>query len=584
MFEARHEYDAYVQGVHRLLASGATAPQLAEHLIGLEEESMGLKRRSIREVMPAVRKLMSQPRHETHLAGLSTLYALGVDQRGPGSRDESEDMILGMSRFRRYLFCGLAAAITLVADARSQWSDDPATNLVVADRSGEQVQTKVVPTADGGCFVSWFDNSAGGYDVYLQRLDAAGVELWDHNGVLVADRGFSSTQDYGLAVDTGGNALLAFRDDSGANVQIAAAKVDPDGALLWGVGGIQLTSTTDFVAAPKIAGTTDGNIVVAWTQDVNVVARKLDANGSPFWSSEVVLAPASGSFSASDLQAANAGNAIVSFVHSASGSGPRHLWAQKLASADGASLWAATHVKVYDNASGSLQFGNFPSFLHDDSGGAVFAWYTSSPSLQCRAQRILAAGTEAFAHNGVEASTDGSRLRVSPAVAWSATAQEIFLFWTELNGAQSQFGLYGQKLDVAGVRQWGASGKELVPLAAEEISQVRTLPWSDGAAVAWAETLAFGNQPLHATRVDASGDFIWAPTITDLATSATGTSRLTSTSGATGFAIFAWSDGASGTYDVLAQNLNQDGTLGAAEIFSDGFESGDLSAWSSSVP
>ena len=99
----------------------------------------------------------------------------------------------------------------------------------VADRSGEQVQTKIVPTADGGCYVSWFDNSTGGYDVYLQRLDAAGVEQWAHNGVLVADRGFSSTQDYGLAVDTAGNALLAFRDDSGANVQIAAAKVDPDG-------------------------------------------------------------------------------------------------------------------------------------------------------------------------------------------------------------------------------------------------------------------------------------------------------------------------------------------------------------------
>ncbi len=477
--------------------------------------------------------------------------------------------------------------MTLAAAAHGQWSDDPASNLVIADRSGEQVQTKIAPTADGGCYVSWFDNSAGGYDVYLQRLNAAGVEQWAHNGVLVADRGFSSTQDYGLAVDTAGNALLAFRDDSGTGVQVAAAKVDAAGTLLWGLGGIQLTSTGDFVAAPKIAGTSDGNVVVAWTQNADVVAHKLDPNGVPFWGSEVVLAPAGGSFGASDLQASDAGNAIVAFVHSAGGAGPRHLWAQKLASADGASLWPAAHVKVYDQAGGSLQFGNFPSFLADGSGGAVFAWYTSGPTLQCRAQRILANGAEAFAHNGVEASTDAARLRVSPAFAWAGAAEEIFLFWTELNGGQSQFGVYGQKLDAAGVRQWSDSGQELVPLGSEEISQVRALQWSDGAAVAWAETVAFGNQPIHATRVDGDGDFVWPAAIVDLATSATGTSRLAAASSSHGFAIFAWSDGVSDS-DVLAQNLNPDGTLGEGEIepeiFSDGFESGDVSAWSSSVP
>ena len=485
-----------------------------------------------------------------------------------------------MHPFRRALQSCLWIAILTPPTALGQWSDDPASNLVVADPPGEQVQTKIVATADGGCYVSWFDNSTGGYDVYLQRLDAAGFEQWPHNGVLVADRGFSSTQDYGLAVDTAGNALLAFRDDSGTGVQIAAAKVDPAGTLLWGLGGIQLTTTADFAAAPKIAGTSDGNVVVAWTQDVNVVAHKLDPTGSPVWGSEVVLAPASGSFAASDLQAADAGNAIVSFIHS---DGPRHLWAQKLASADGTSLWPASHVKVYDDASGSLQFGNFPTFLPDGSGGAVFAWYTSSPSLQCRTQRILAGGAEAFAHNGVEASTDATRLRVSPAVAWDPATAESFLFWTELNSLQSQFGVYGQKLDAAGSRQWGAAGKELVALGVNEISQVRTLPWGDGAAVAWVETVAFDNQPIHATRVDGAGDFAWSPAIVDLATSATGTSRLAAASSTSGFAIFGWSDGATGTRDVLAQNLNSDGSLGGGAIFADGFESGDTTSWSSTT-
>ena len=489
-----------------------------------------------------------------------------------------------MNPTRRNVLLAALLVLATAGTAHGQWSDNPATNLVIADASGEQVQVKVVSTADGGCYVSWFDNSTGGYDVFLQRLSAAGVEQWAQGGVLVADRSFSSTQDYGLAVDTAGNALLAFRDDSDANDQIAAAKVDVDGNLVWGLGGVQVTSTTDFVAAPKIAGTSDGNVVVAWTQDTDAVALKLDTNGSPLWSSPVTLSPASGFFSVSDLQAADAGTAIVSFIQSPGGAGARHLWAQKLSSAAGASLWAASHVKVYDDASGSLQFGNFPPFLYDGAGGAVFAWYTSSPTLQCRAQRILAAGTEAFAHNGVEVSTDGSRLRVNPSAAWLSASQEIILFWVELNSQQSQFGLYGQKLDAVGSRQWGTSGKELLPVASVELSQVRALPWDDGAVVAWVETVAFGNQPIHASRVDALGDFVWTPTITDLATAATGTSRLAAASSSAGFAIYAWSDGDTGVADVLAQNLNADGTLGGSGIFADCFESGDVMAWSSSLP
>ncbi len=482
------------------------------------------------------------------------------------------------SKVRRFLVLpGFLACFFLAAVARAQFSGDPAANLSVADRTNEQVQPKIVPTADGGCYLSWFDNGNGGYDVYLQRLDAGGVEQWAHNGVLVADRGFSSTQDYGLAVDTAGNALLAFRDDSGANVQIAAAKVDPSGTLLWGAGGILLTATADFVAAPKIAGTSDGNVVVAWTQDVDVVAVKLDPNGAPLWGAPATLAPASGSFVLADVQAAESGNAIVAFVRSAGGPAPRHLWAQKLASADGAALWTSSHVKVYDDASGSLQFGNFPSFLPDGSGGAVFGWYTSSPTLQCRAQRILANGTEAFAHNGVEVSTDATRLRVSPGFAWAPGTSQIFLFWTELNSLQSQFGLYGQKLDAAGNRQWGTTGKVLLPLGSTELTQVRALPVERrqrrrgrlGRNRRGLEPADKGLAPRRQRQCRVVARNRLAQDILDRHL------RLAAASSSAGFGLFAWSDGDFGDANVLAQNLNSNGSLGSPAIFSDGFESGN---------
>jgi len=468
--------------------------------------------------------------------------------------------------------------------AAAQWSTDPGANLVLSDRSGAQVQPKLAPTGDGGTYVSWFDNSDGGYDVYLQRLDAAGIEQWAHNGILVADRGFSSTQDYGLAVDTAGNALLAYRDDQGAFERISATKVSPDGILLWGPNGVQLTNVPDFVAAPTIVGTSDGGAAVAWTQDVNVVVQKLDSTGSPLWGAGVTLAPSGSSLSASDIQAGDSGTAIVSMVHSVGPSGPRHIWAQKLAAGDGAPLWGASPLPIFDAAAGSLQFGNFPDFVTDGAGGAVFSWYTSSPMLQCRTQRVNSAGAELFAHDGVEVSTNSSRLRVSPSAAFAPASEETFVFWVETNALQSEFGIYGQKLDAAGARQWTNDGRELVPLGSSQMSFVRATTLGDGAMAAWIDSIAFGNDPIRGTRVDGDGDFVWAPALTDLATDATSSSRLAGAASSLGFGSYAWSDGDSSSADILAQNLNADGSLGAVSIFAGGFESGDTSAWSMSIP
>jgi hypothetical protein len=41
--EAQDEYEEYVGGVYRLLASGASARQIAEHLVDIEARQLGFK-------------------------------------------------------------------------------------------------------------------------------------------------------------------------------------------------------------------------------------------------------------------------------------------------------------------------------------------------------------------------------------------------------------------------------------------------------------------------------------------------------------------------------------------------------------
>jgi len=466
----------------------------------------------------------------------------------------------------------LCFLLVVSSTSPAQWSSDPAVNLAICDRTGDQVQPKIQPTADGGCYISWFDNSAGGYDVYLQRLDAAGNEQWTHNGLLQADRSFSSTEDYGLDIDTAGNALLAFRDDRFGPTLITAVKISPDGTKLWGANGVQLTSGED-VHAPKITGTTDGNVVVAWTHDGSVKLQKLDGSGTPQWGTGVLFSdPGTGSFGFSDLHASDSGSVIVSWVrYGAQFYDPKHLWAQKVSSS-GSTMWntPGPHVIVFDG--GSLQFGNFPTFVTDGSGGAVFSWYDVSP-LQCFAQRILADGSEAFAHNGIPVSTNMAQIRVSPSVSFDPATEEMFLFWTEQNSNQSQFGIYGQKLDPYGTRQWTDNGRTLIPLGSAEISFVANLQYGDGAMVFAFLAPSYGNTMVYATRVDGSGDFVW-PGDDILACSLPSVKGRLDAAMSTGdYAILAWHDERSGDRDVFGQNVNPDGTLGVStgDTFNVGF-------------
>lgn len=469
----------------------------------------------------------------------------------------------------------------------AQWSSDPSAPLPVADRSGTQSHAKMVATSDGGVYVSWYDDSFGGNDIYLQRLDMLGYEQWAHNGVLVADRGFLETQEYGLSIDTSGNALLAFRDDRGATTEITVSKVSPDGTLLWGADGVQVSSGGAVVASPRVTGTDDGSSVVAWTSDSNVIAQKLDSSGEVQWNpAGVTLSPSAGWFGLSDLQSSNEGTAIVSFIHLTNGVFfTAHLWAQKLASADGAFTWGTNHVPVYDHPPGSLQIGYLPRFVPDGAGGAVFSWYTIDPSFQCRVQRVSTDGSLVFPEQGVEVSTEMGRIRIDPIAVFDESTKEVFVAWLEMDLFQVHSGVYAQKIDASGVRQWGDSGSVIRSISADSIHNVTILQHDEHAFVGWIRSSTFGEEQVVATRVSTDGVVGWTPSPVVVGNLLTHSSQVAATIGGPGYAAYAWTDGDGAVADILVANLLSDGSLGyAGEIFWDDFETGDTRWWSDVDP
>lgn len=452
------------------------------------------------------------------------------------------------------------ALLLLPGLVHAQWSADAALNQFLSDQDGEQTQAKIVATGDGGFYVSWYDSDpdgspAFGYDVYLQRLDERGEPQWALDGIVIADRGFSSTTDYDLELASDGSALLAFRDDRFTGTQITATKVDATGTQTWGATGVQLTSTGAFVASPKIAGTSTGGAIVAWVQDSATHVQGVDAGGTTVWG-PTVLTPPAGAVSPSDMHGSEGGGAILLLAVDTGGFGaPRHLFLQKF-DETGGTPWGAAPLAVFD--SGSLQFGNFPTFVTDGAGGAVIGWYSSSPSLECFAQRVDSTGTELFPHNGVAAATTAMN-RVSPSVAFDATTGETYLFYSELNGAQSMSGVSGQKFDATGARQWTNSGLVLQALSSNSTSFVAAEASGSGATVGWIDSAGFGQDQIAGARVGAAGALVGG--LETLSSPASGKGRLVAARGAD-YTAFVWRDEREGTPDILAQNLWDNGQLG----------------------
>jgi len=451
----------------------------------------------------------------------------------------------------------------------AQWDSDSTMHQVIADGAGEQVQPKIVATPDGGCYISWYSSQTG-YDVRLQRLDASGNEAWAHNGILIADRGFSSTQDYDLDVDTSGHAVLVFRDDRFGGVKITAQRVAPDGTPQWGADGIQFGNGTDFVASPDIASTSDGDTVIAWINESNTNLARIAQDGSTLWTTNI-MDPGGSGVNLASMHGSDNGSVIVSWVQFAAFFDPKHLYAQKI-NADSSAAWGS-NVAVFDG--GSLQFGNFPEFVSDDSGGAVFSWYDTANGLNVYAQHLASDGSELFSHNGVAASTS-PRERVSPSANYDATTDSVLVVWTELDNNQGSQGVSAQRIDATGTRMWTDSGVELTAPDANASSSVNVQMNGSSAVVIWIENAGgFGLDTVVAQGLSTDGMNTWMPAQTIVASDPVGRSRLTSTLSTNGFVIAGWQAGSSNA-DIETHNINPDGSLGVASCPTDLNGDGDL--------
>lgn len=464
-----------------------------------------------------------------------------------------------------------ALAVSFATLAHAEWSSDPAANLIVADDAGGASQPHVAAAPDGGFYISWNSAGADGYDIRLQRLDASGNELWPHGGVLVADRNYSFTYDYGLAVDSVGNAYLSFNCcvNNSPTEHITVNKVTPDGVVAWGANGITLQNgDTEHVYVAYVTVASDDRPVVAWMSDSGGHVQKLDASGALLWGATgmPISQPVGAKFIA-DIEPSLNGDVIVSWSNQAGSA--RIQYAQRFDSTTGAGVWSSA-VRVFGQ--GNLQAGYFPKFQSDGAGGGVFAEYDIiGTTFYVRAQHIDANGNVLLDPNGVLATTDTGIQHGLPAAAFDPATGNIYVVWRDYQnvGGVGYDGLSAQRIDATGARMWSETGKVLVPLtdsnnSVNTISQLTALAAGSDVIFGWTTgTYPAPDEPITTVRLDPEGDAAW-PTQTVVLRTNGITARTSVARSSGGFAAYVFEDGnaSAGGPRIAAQNLLFDGGLG----------------------
>ncbi len=442
----------------------------------------------------------------------------------------------------------ILSILLLATASMGQWSDDASINTLVSGEDAGCVISHAASTSTGDTWIAWYDSSSG-YDVSIQRLDANGTPVFEAP-VLVSDQSLSWVQDFDLACVGGDNAALAWSDGAATYAVMIAL----DGSVAWehqfGGGG-------GYTANAQICRGDDTRTIIGWGVDSDSHFQAIATNGMPAWFTELVISDG-GTLIVSDLHSSGDEHVIASFVSYTSFSGPKRLKAARISTA-GTVTWGLTNVFT----SSSLQYGAFPEFISDDSGGAVLSWYTSSP-LMIFVQWIDADGTVLLGSNGLALTTESSMAHVSPAACHDPINDEVTVFWARQNSGQSQSGVQVNRVNRSGNRLLGATGEQVMPLSSSlSVLDLSAAQVNELAAATWVSASVTGVGTVLAAAADPNGNLPWNTVFgpTSIGTPSISRQDLSATSH-DGQLIACWSDTRDGSQRIYAQNIHTDGTLG----------------------
>jgi len=319
--------------------------------------------------------------------------------------------------------------------------------------------------AGGVIIASAYSDYGEGSRLFIKKIDSECSFPWGETGVSLHTEDYSP-HSLGLVSDGAEGAIVVWQESPEITDRIFAQRIDADGGLPWGQGGVLLYTTPEEVYAeePKVISDGSGGAIAIWMQEPEGIIEE----GSP----EALLFD---------------------------------IYAQRV-DALGKALWADNGVPLGITKGG----GACPSntlVVSDGYGGAMVVWEDLRKGLMSMyAQKIDAEGNIKWQPGGEEVCYIKTNSSFWPRTAVSDGSGGAIIAWGYKEAKTNKRGLLIQRLDADGRTMWPDDGI----LLTERGTHAMAYDGYGGAIVAWGVGKSiFKSERSYIQRISADGKLLW---------------------------------------------------------------------------
>lgn len=448
-------------------------------------------------------------------------------------------------------------SVLITEPAKAQWNPNTSVNILISNLPMADMQS--ASTTDGKTWIAFYHQNGGNYDMRAQLIDENGYKLLGDDGILVSNKtSGSATFVFNVCVDSSNNLIIAFQYESTMSMKAILHKISQSGNQLWGSDGIVLGDGL----APYPATLSNGEVIVAWNESNSntLKLQKITNSGTLAWATPISIMVGTSLTTRGQIIANTAGQ--FTMVYQKNGYGISTTLYAQMFDNSGNALYAP--LQICNQTTSGARYYSIAA-----QADTTYVGYYSSTGYRFNSflQRINPGGTIPWGMNGSNfntaiGTTDNYQCKTE--INTSSGSNYVWSVCNFCDPNQTIYGVYIQKfLKTNGARQFTDMGKVVYTISADRDQQAGNLALIDDTPMFMSEN---DNNKLYATRLDASGNFIWPGNRVELssttATPSTPKMRYGFTPDGPNKCAGTWTENRGSDYKGYAQGISIGGLIG----------------------
>jgi hypothetical protein len=472
------------------------------------------------------------------------------------------------SSVRRFLsITTIGMFLVIPSLLHSQWSGDPKVNTRISNAAGDQINPAAAGDGSGGAFIVWQDKRNGNYDLFAQRINAAGAIQWTTNGITVCAA--DSDQINPTIISDGNNgAIISWQDKRSGNFDIYTQRINASGALQWGpTTGAPVCVTVFDQTSMVMVSDGSGGALLTWEDYrsnagpglADVYVQRVNAAGVSQWTSNGIgVCTQAAAQHGPRLIGDGSGGAYLTWYDQRAGN--YDIYAQHISSIGGV-IGIANGGAVCTMATDQTN----PDICADGHGGAIIAWqdFRSTTSIDIWVQRMTAEVAIRWVVNGTVMNNNVAYDQINPRLVSDGAGGAVMTWEDFRTGITSD--IYAQRVDSTGVvaTGWNVNGIIVSSAPGNQSHPTIVTDSSNGAVITWIDkrdsSINHNTTDVFASRITGSFAFPWTANGAPIGTADSTQTNPSTASDGNGGVIIAWQDQRSGNFDIYASRIMKNG-------------------------